>query len=487
MIKLNDQELVRREKLGYYKSINVNPYPKSYDFKDLTLSTRLKEKFSKISREELESKKPFKVKFAGRVMAKRGSFLVLQDTKGQIQAYYSKKDLEQYNNIFEKLDLGDIIYVEGIVMKTHTNEVTIRVSLLKLVTKSLKPLPEKFHGLVDTEEKYRKRYLDLIMNEESKNRFIVRSKVIGLIRDYFNKNDYLEVETPLLHDYLGGASAKPFKTHHNALNQDYYLRVATELPLKKLLVGGIDRVYEIGKIFRNEGIDTTHNPEFTSIEFYEAYSNVYGMIEHTEKLIKHICKSLGINSFKFNDIEFPLTKRFNNINMVDEVSKQVGVDFKSVDFEKACEIAKKYKIKIEKYFTIGHIINALFEELVEHTLVEPTFVIGHPIEISPLSAKSSDERFTERAELFINKKEYANMYTELNDPIDQLKRFEDQVNEAKAGNDEANEVDYDFVTALEYGMPPAGGCGIGIDRLIMLLTNQDSIREVLLFPTLKRK
>ncbi|VEU69635.1 lysyl-tRNA synthetase [Mycoplasmopsis californica] len=404
MIKLNDQELARREKLNYYKEKNVEAFPKSYGFENRIYSTELKAKFANLTKEEIEAKKPVNVNISGRIMTKRGSFLVLQDTKGQIQAYYPKKELEAYNHIFDKLDIGDIIYVSGIVMKTHTGEVTVRVNALKLVTKSLKPLPEKFHGLVDPEEKLRKRYLDTIMNEETRNRFIIRSKVISLIREYFDKNDYLEVETPLLHDYLGGASAKPFKTHHNALNQDYYLRVATELPLKKLLVGGFDRVYEMGKVFRNEGIDTTHNPEFTSIEYYEAYSNMYGMMEHTEKVIKHICKYLGIKLFKFGDVEFPLTKPFNRIDMVDAVSKSTGVDFRKASFDKAKEAAKKYKIKVEKYFTTGHIINALFEELIEHTLIEPTFVMGHPIEISPLSAKAKDGRFTERAELFINKK-----------------------------------------------------------------------------------
>lgn len=486
-VKLSDQEQARRDKILYYQENNVEIYPKSYQFTDISYSKTLVSQYNNLSREQLAERQPIIVNIAGRIMTKRSSFLLLQDTKGQIQAYYPKKEMEKYNIIFDKLDIGDIIYISGSLMKTHTDELTVRAQKLALVSKSLRPLPDKFHGLVDIEEKSRKRYLDLIMNSETKKRFRLRSKVIRAIRGYFDNLDYLEAETPLLHDYLGGAAAKPFKTHHNALSQDFYLRIATEIPLKKLLVGGFDRVYEIGKIFRNEGIDSTHNPEFTSIEFYEAYSNMEGMMQHTERLIKTICKEIKIKSFIFEDVEFPLEKPFNRIDMVDAVSQATKTDFRNITQEKAIAIAKKHKIELKRFFTIGHIINGLFEELIEKTLIEPTFVTGHPIEISPLSAKAVDPRYTERAELFINTKEYANMYTELNDPIDQLSRFESQVKEKEAGNDEASEVDYDFITALEYAMPPAGGCGIGIDRLIMLLTKQDSIREVLLFPTLKRK
>lgn len=485
--KLNDQEIARREKLDYYQQKGISPYPKSYNFSDISYSSDLKNQFESISREELTENEPHLVNVSGRIMTKRSSFIVLRDMKGTIQVYYSKKELEEFNHIFEKLDIGDILYVSGSIMKTHTDELTVRATGIKLVSKSLRPLPDKFHGLVDVDEKFRKRYLDLIMNDEAQLRFKLRSKVVSSIRAYFDSKDYLEAETPILHDFLGGAAAKPFVTHHNALNQDFYLRIATEIPLKKLLVGGFDRVYEIGKIFRNEGIDTTHNPEFTSIEFYEAYSNMNGMMEHTEKLIKSICKEINLKEIQLGDVIFDLTEPFNKIDMVDAVSHATGFDFRNISLEEATKVAKQHNVYVEKYFAVGHIINALFEELIEKTLIKPTFVTGHPIEISPLSAKAEDPRFTERAELFINTKEYANMYTELNDPIDQLARFESQLSEKNAGNDEASEIDYDFVTALEYGMPPAGGCGIGIDRLIMLLTSQSTIREVLLFPTLKRK
>ena len=419
-------------------------------------------------------------------MIARGPFLVLKDAKGTIQAYFNKKENETLAALVDSFNIGDILWVRGPVMKTHTGEVTIKAEEIKLLTKALKPLPDKFHGLVDVEERYRRRYVDLIMNQESKDRFILRTKIVQWIRDYFNKLDYLDVETPFLHDYISGAAARPFTTHHNSLNQDFVLRIATEIPLKKLVVGGFDRVYEMGRIFRNEGYDTTHNPEFTTIEFYEAYSNVEGMMNRTEKLFKQLCKKIGKYKFINNGVEVDLKKPFKRVNMVDAVDEKTGVDFRKISLEEANKVAKKYNVKVEKFFTIGHIINALYEELVEPTLIEPTFLYGHPIEISPLSAKSEDPRFTERAELFINTKEYANMYTELSDPIDQLHRFEEQLVEKSKGNDEASDIDYDFVDALEYGMPPTGGCGIGIDRLVMLLTETDSIRDVLLFPTLKR-
>lgn len=315
---------------------------------------------------------------------------------------------------------------------------------------------------------------------------MLRTKIIKTIREYFDSLGYLEVDTPVLHPILGGAAAKPFITYYNALSKNFYLRIATELPLKKLLVAGLERVYEIGRIFRNEGVDTTHNPEFTSIEFYEAYSDVYGMMNRTEELFKFLCKKLNIKKVKFNgkDIEFKFP--FNRINMVDAVSEKIGLDVRNLSNEEAIKVAKKHGIKVEKYYTLGHIINDLFEKYIEETLIQPTFVYGHPIEISPLAVKDEkDPRFTHRAELFINTKEFANMFTELTDPIDQLERFEAQLSEKEAGNEEANEIDWDFVNALEYGMCPAGGCGIGIDRLVMLLTENDSIREVLLFPQLK--
>lgn len=485
MTKYTEQEQIRRDKLEFYKKFDVVPFKKAYGLGKLSTSEELNKKYGQFTREELEAKK-VKKNISGRLITARGPFLVLKDRKGTIQVYFNKKENPELTKIVETFDLGDILWVRGLLMKTHTGEMTVRAQDIQLLTKALKPLPDKFHGLTDTEERYRHRYLDLITNPESRNTFIMRTKIVQWIRDYFNKLDYLEAETPFLHDYLSGAAAKPFTIHHNSLNQDFVLRIATEIPLKKLVVGGFERVYEMGRIFRNEGYDTTHNPEFTTIEFYEAYSNVEGMMNRTETLIKELCKKIGKSKFITNGVEVDLSKPFKRVNMIDEVSKKTGKNFRKITLEEAIEVAKAHKIKIEKFFTIGHIINSLYEELVEPTLIQPTFLYGHPIEISPLSAKSDDPRFTERAELFINTKEYANMYTELSDPIDQLERFESQLEEKNKGNDEASDIDYDFVDALEYGMPPTGGCGIGIDRLVMLLTETDSIRDVLLFPTLKR-
>ncbi|VEU74673.1 lysyl-tRNA synthetase [Mycoplasmopsis citelli] len=484
--KLTEQEQIRRNKLQTYKELNINPFAKANDLEKLTYSDQIINENLEFSKEQLEEKLT-KYAITGRILTMRGPFILVKDYHGKIQVYFNKKANEELGKFVATFDLGDIIYVEGVAMKTHTGEVTLKATNIKLLTKALKPLPDKYHGLADVEERYRHRYVDLIVNEESLKTFWIRSKIISAIRDYFDNLEYMEVETPFLHDYLSGASAKPFKTFHNALDQEFILRIATEIPLKKLLVGGVDRVYEIGRIFRNEGIDTTHNPEFTSIEFYEAYSNLEGMMNRTEELIKSIAKKLGKEKVINKGVQINLDQPFQRINMVDAVSQATGVDFRNIDFAQAVQIAQKHKIKVEKFFKLGHIINELFEALIEETLIQPTFVTGHPIEISPLTAKSEDPRFTERAELFINTKEYANMYTELSDPIDQLKRFEDQLNEKNSGNDEASDIDWDFVEALEYGFPPAGGCGIGIDRLTMLLTEKDSIRDVLLFPTMKRK
>lgn len=373
-------------------------------------------------------------------------------------------------------------------MKTMIGELAIRANKILLMSKSLKVLPEKYHGLADVEERYRHRYVDLIANKNVRDTFRTRTKIITEIRKYFDSKGYLEVDTPVLQPILGGASAKPFTTYHNALNREFYLRIATELPLKKLIVGGFEKVYEIGRIFRNEGIDTTHNPEFTSIEYYEANADLQDMMNYTEELIQNIAKVLNKEKIEYQGIELDLSKNFKRIEMSEEVSKHVGFDVKEATFDRLKQELDKLKIKIESYYKKGHLINILFEEYVEKTLIQPTFVYGHPIEISPLAAKTDlDPRFTERAELFIHTKEYANMFTELSDPIDQLERFKLQLKEREAGNDEANEIDYDFVEALEYGMPPAGGCGIGIDRLVMLMTNNLSIREVLLFPHMKNK
>ncbi|MBZ4195405.1 lysine--tRNA ligase [Mycoplasma sp. 1331] len=485
MEKYTEQELVRRNKLSFYEENNVEPFKKAYGLGELTLSNKLVSEYNVFTREELEEKN-IKINVTGRLMTVRGPFLVLKDSQGTIQVYFNKKENLNVSKIVETFDIGDILWVNGSIMKTHTGALTIKCIDIKLLTKALKPLPDKFHGLVDTEERYRRRYVDLIINEESRNKFILRTKIINWIKEYFNNSGYMEVETPFLHDYISGAAAKPFTTHHNSLNQDFVLRIATEIPLKKCIVGGFDKVYELGRIFRNEGYDTTHNPEFTTIEFYEAYSNVEGMMNHTEKLFKQLISKIGKNIYLNNGVEIDLSKPFKRLNMVDAVNEKTGADFRSITFEEAKKIATNHKIKIEKFWTTGHIINALYEELIEETLIEPTFIYGHPIEVSPLSAKSDDPRFTERAELFINTKEYANMYTELSNPIDQLERFKEQIKEKNSGNDEASDIDWDFVDALEYGMPPTGGCGIGIDRLIMLLTETSSIRDVLLFPTLKK-
>ncbi|WP_027334563.1 lysine--tRNA ligase [Mycoplasmopsis felifaucium] len=486
MEKHTEQEQVRRDKLNFYAENNVNAFKKAYGLGELVLSGEIFNRYNQFSREELEAKNEV-VCISGRLMTVRGPFLVLKDRDGLIQVYFNKKDNPEVAKIVATYDLGDIIWVKGTVMKTHTGEITIKSQEIDILTKALRPLPEKFHGLTDTEERYRRRYVDLIMNDESKNKFILRTKIVQWVKEYFNNLGYLEVETPFLHDYISGAAAKPFTTHHNSLNQDFVLRIATEIPLKKCIVGGLDRVYELGRIFRNEGYDTTHNPEFTTIEFYEAYSNAEGMMNRTENLFKELVAKLGKSKFMNNGREIDLSKPFKRINMVDAVNEKTGKDFRNITLEEAQNVAKQHHIKLEKFWTIGHIINALYEELVEDELIEPTFLYGHPIEISPLSAKSDDPRFTERAELFINTKEYANMYTELSDPIDQLDRFKAQLDEKNAGNDEASDIDWDFVEALEYGMPPTGGCGIGIDRLVMLLTETDSIRDVLLFPTLKKQ
>ncbi|MFV8414325.1 lysine--tRNA ligase [Mycoplasma sp. VS428] len=487
MEKYTEQEQIRRNKLDFYKENNIEAFAKADGLKELTYSDRIEAQYNALSKEELDEQ-AIPVAITGRILTMRGPFILLKDYHGKMQVYFNKKEhSEELAKLVASFDLGDIIYVEGLVMKTHTGQVTVKAQNIKLLTKSLKPLPDKYHGLADVEERYRHRYVDLIVNDESMKTFWTRTKIISEIRRYFDEQGYMEVETPFLHDYLSGASARPFTTHHNALDQEFVLRIATEIPLKKLLVGGVDKVYEIGRIFRNEGIDTTHNPEFTSIEFYEAYSNLEGMMQHTEKLFKRLAQKLGKETVVNKGVEIDLTKPFARVDMVEAVSKATGVNFREISFEQAKEVASKYGIKVQKFHQLGHIINELFEELIEKTLIQPTFVYGHPIEISPLTAKGSDPRFTERAELFINTKEYANMYTELSDPIDQLQRFQEQLEEKNNGNDEASDIDWDFVEALEYGMPPTGGCGIGIDRLTMLLAEKDSIRDVLLFPTMKRR
>lgn len=483
--KFTELELVRRNKIIAMKEKGIEAYSRNTEHSDDSES--LLAKYDKFSKEELQGENK-RASVVGRVTTTRGPFVIGKDSKGGIQAYISKKEYPKVSEVVHFVDIGDIVRFEGIVMKTQTGTLTIKADKFEILTKSLKPLPEKFHGLKDVEERYRRRYLDLIMNEDVVETFKTRTKIVSAIRRYFDDLGYMEADTPVLQDILGGAAAEPFKTFHNALDMPFYLRIAPELPLKKLLVGGLDKVYEIGRLFRNEGIDTTHNPEFTTIEFYEAYSNLEGMIKRTEGLFDYIAKMLNMEEINYGGTVINLKTPFAKINMVDSVSEKTGKDFRNISLEEAIKVAKELKVKIEPYFTIGHIINELFEELVEETIIQPTFVIGHPIEISPLAATNKeDPRFTDRAELFIDGREYANMFTELNNPIDQLARFESQLEERENGNVEANEIDMDFVEALEYGMPPAGGSGIGIDRLVMLFTGRTSIREVLLFPHLKNK
>ena len=430
---------------------------------------------------------------AGRLMSKRGmgkaSFADLQDSTGRIQMYVRRDDVgeESYND-FKKYDIGDIVGVKGFVFRTRMGEISVHVTEITLLTKSLLPLPEKFHGLKDQELRYRQRYVDLIVNPEVKDVFVKRSKIIREIRTFLDNRGYLEVETPVLHSIAGGAAARPFITHHNTLDIDMYLRIALELHLKRLIVGGFDRVYEIGRTFRNEGMDTRHNPEFTMMELYQAYTNLEGIMDLTEEMIRTVAQNvLGTTSIVYGDVEIDLSKPFERLTMVDAIKKYSGVDFNTIiTLEEARAVAKEHHIDFEERHKKGDIINFFFEEYCEEHLVQPTFLMGHPTDISPLTKKQpGNPEFVERFELFIVGREHANAYSELNDPIDQRERFESQAAAKAAGDDEACDVDEDFLTAMEYGLPPTGGMGIGIDRLVMLLTNSSSIRDVLLFPTMR--
>lgn len=488
--ELNDQQIVRREKMAALRQQGIDPFGKR--FERTTDSAELKAKYDDTSKEEL-NELGVKAAIAGRLMTKRGKgkvgFAHIQDREGQIQIYVRKDEVGEENyEIFKKADLGDFLGIEGYIMRTDMGELSIKASKLTHLSKSLSPLPEKFHGLTDVETKYRKRYLDLITNRESFDRFVIRSKVISEMRRYLDSLGYLEVETPVLHNEAGGAAARPFNTHHNALDFDMVLRIALELHLKRLIVGGMEKVYEIGRVFRNEGIDATHNPEFTMMELYTAYHDFNDVMDLTEGLIQHVAKAVrGEGSFTYQGTELAIHQPFRRAHMVDLIKETIGVDFwQDLSLEEATVLANKHKVPIEKHFTVGHIINAFFEQFVEETLIQPTFVYGHPVAISPL-AKMNDEdpRFTDRFELFIMAKEYGNAFTELNDPIDQLERFKAQAKAKEMGDDEATGIDYDYIEALEYGMPPTGGLGIGIDRLVMLMTDTTSIRDVLLFPTMK--
>ncbi|AIS03114.1 Lysyl-tRNA synthetase [Lactococcus lactis] len=491
---MNDQMKVRREKMEELREKGISPFWKK--FIRTTDSGELHQNFDADSKEDLEAK-ALTAMIAGRMMTKRGKgkvgFANLQDREGQIQIYVRKDIVGEENyDIFKKSDLGDILGVEGDVIKTDTGEVTVKATRLTHLSKALRPLPEKWHGLTDTETRYRKRYLDLISNHESLERFRMRSNIISSVRKYLDDRGYLEVETPVLENQAGGASAKPFTTHHNALDIDMTLRIATELHLKRLIVGGMEKVYEIGRDFRNEGMDNTHNPEFTMLECYEAYSDLRDIMNLTEGIFKSA--ALSVASSTVVEVELSgkktsidLSKNFKRLHMVDAIKEKIGIDFrKQMTFEEAVNIAVNHGIEVQRHFTIGHIINEFFEKFVEETLIQPTFIFGHPKEITPLAKMSKeDPRFTERFELFIGGHEYANAYSELNDPIDQLERFKNQARDKELGDEEATGIDYDYVEALEYGMPPTGGLGIGIDRLVMLLTNTTTIRDVLLFPTMK--
>ena len=491
MRNFTEQELVRRGKLEKFKELGIDPF--GHKFERTLYSTEVKEKYSNLTHEELEEQDNIEI-VAGRIMFIRkmgkASFFSIKDKMGPIQIYISINDIgEEVYNLFKSADIGDIVGVKGKVMKTGTGEITIKCLEYTHLVKALKPLPEKFHGLTDKEERYRRRYVDLIMNDEAKKIAFMRPKIVRCIQNYLDNLGFVEVETPILTTLLTGASARPFVTHHNAQDLDMFLRIALELNLKRLLVGGMEKVYEIGKTFRNEGMDSNHNPEFTMMEIYEAYSDLEGMMNLTENMYQEIAtKVCGKTTFNYRGHEIDLKGPWKRISMVDAIKEVVGIDFsKEMSVEEALKLASEHSIEVENHeHTVGHIINLFFEKYVEETLIQPTFLYGHPVEISPLTKKNpNDPRFVDRFELFIAGGECANAYTELNDPIDQLERFEEQLKEKDLGNDEANDLDMDFIEALEYGMPPAGGIGFGIDRLIMLFTEQDSIRDVLLFPLMK--
>lgn len=490
--ELNDQLQVRRDKMQAMQESGRDPFGSR--FERTHTAEQIKEQYNDISKEELEEKE-VQVTVAGRVMTKRGKgkagFAHIQDVSGQIQIYVRKDAVgdEQYED-FNHTDLGDIVGITGRLFITNTGELSIKVKDYMFLTKALRPLPDKFHGLKDVEERYRKRYVDLITNEESKNTFILRSKMVQEIRRYLDGQGYLEVETPILHSVAGGAAARPFNTHHNALDMPLHLRIAIELHLKRLIVGGLEKVYEIGRVFRNEGVSTRHNPEFSLLELYEAYADYKDIMSLTENIFAHVAQEvLGTTTIPYGEYEIDLKPEWKRLHMVDAVKEYTGVDFwKQMSKEEAQALAKEHNVAIKDTMEVGHIINEFFEQFVEEKLIQPTFIYGHPVEISPLAKKNAENpRFTDRFELFIVGREHANAFTELNDPIDQRQRFEAQLVEREQGNDEAHEMDEDFLEALEYGMPPTGGLGIGVDRLIMLLTNSSSIRDVLLFPLMRHR
>lgn len=491
--QLNDQELVRREKMEELRQHGIDPFGQAFQRTHKT--GQLQVEFENMSKEELHDLGK-EVTVAGRIMTKRrqgkAGFMHIQDVEGKIQIYVRKDEIgEEAYEIFKKSDLGDIVGIRGTLMRTDHGELSIRAKEYTHLTKALRPLPEKFHGLQDIEERYRHRYVDLIMNDNSRYIAMTRPKIIRAIQHFLDDEGLIEVETPVLQPILGGAAARPFCTHHNTLDMEFYLRIATELPLKRLIVGGLEGVYEIGRLFRNEGMDATHNPEFTTVEAYVAYSDLYGMMDLVERLLHFVAmKVCNTTEIEWKDKTISLKAPFKRIHMVDAIKDACGVDFwQEMSLEQAQALAKKHEVEVATHQnTVGHIINLFFEKFVEDTLIQPTYIYGHPVEISPLAKKSKeDARFADRYELFIDGSEYANAFSELNDPIDQKQRFEKQLEEKALGNDEANEMDIDYIEALEYGLPPTGGVGLGVDRLVMLLTNSSSIREVLLFPHMKER
>ncbi len=505
-IQLSELLKVRRDKLSELQDAGRDPFEVT-KFDRTHTSGEIKDNYTEEDREltkrgsdeveiikaKISALNGEKVKVAGRIMSKRGmgkvGFVHILDIDGQIQLFVKKDILgeEEYER-FKKLDIGDIVGASGEVFTTQTGEISIRVDEISLLSKSLLPLPEKFHGMTDTDLRYRQRYVDLIMNEDVRDTFIKRSKIISTIRSYLAKEGFLEVETPMLVANAGGAAARPFETHFNALDEDFKLRISLELYLKRLIVGGLERVYEIGRVFRNEGLDTRHNPEFTLMELYQAYTDYHGMMDLTENLYRYVATEvLGTTKITYNGIEMDLGKPFERITMVDAVKKYAGVDFNEIKtLEEAQTAAKEHHVEFEKHHKKGDILNLFFEEFVEEHLLQPTFVMDHPIEISPLTKKKPENpEYVERFEFFMNGWEMANAYSELNDPIDQRERFKAQEELLALGDEEANTTDEDFMRALEIGMPPTGGIGFGIDRMCMLLTDSAAIRDVLLFPTMK--
>lgn len=482
--ELNQLLKVRREKLAELQAAGKDPF-KITKYDVTVHSADVKEQY-----ELWEGKE---VSIAGRMMSKRvmgkASFCNVQDLKGNIQSYVARDSVgeEPYKD-FKKMDIGDLVGVKGTVFKTKTGEISIHASSVTLLSKSLQVLPEKYHGLTNTDMRYRQRYTDLIMNEDVKKTFVMRSKIISCIRRYLDDQGFLEVETPMLVGNAGGAAARPFETHYNALDEDVKLRISLELYLKRLIVGGMEKVYEIGRVFRNEGLDTRHNPEFTLMELYQAYTDYYGMMDLTENMFRHVAMEVcGTTRIPYAEVEIDLGKPFERLTMVDAIKKYTGIDFEQIKTtEEAKKLADEKEIHYEDRHVRGDIINLFFEEFVEEHLIQPTFIMDHPVEVSPLTKRKPDKpEYVERFELFIYGREMCNAYSELNDPIDQRERFKAQEAALAAGDEEANTTDEDFMNALEIGMPPTGGIGYGIDRLVMLLTNSPAIRDVLLFPTMK--